>query len=35
MVFESLDMNLTDFMKEKHRTENRMLNEDEIKIILK
>lgn len=35
MVFENLDHNLTDFMREKKRTENRNLLESEIKIIMK
>jgi len=35
IVFEHLDMNLTEFMKEKIRKENRKLTEEEIRIIMK
>ena len=35
LVFESLDMNLTDYMKEKYTAEGRYLYEDEIKVIMR
>ena len=35
LVFEHLDMNLTEFMKEKARKENRKLHEEEVRIIMK
>lgn len=35
MVFEHLDYNLTDFMREKKKSENRNLSENEIKVIIK
>ena len=35
IVFEHLDMNLTEFMKEKARKEGRKLTEEEIRIIMK
>jgi hypothetical protein len=34
-VFENLDMNLTQFMKEKMKNERRRLSEEEILIIMK
>lgn len=35
MVFEHLDYNLTDFMREKKRADNRNLTESEIRVIIK
>ena len=35
IVFEHLDMNLTDFMREKMNTEGRKLTEEEIRVIMK
>lgn len=35
IVFEHLDMNLTEFMKEKARKEGRKLTEEEVRIIMK
>jgi len=35
IVFEHLDMNLTEFMKEKLRKESRKLREEEVRIIMK
>lgn len=35
IVFEHLDMNLTEYMKEKARKEQRKLTEEEVRIIIK
>lgn len=35
MVFEHLDCNLTDFMRDKKKSENRNLSEYEIKVMMK
>ena len=35
IVLEHLDMNLTEFMREKHRKEGRKLTEDEVRLIMK
>jgi len=34
-VLEHLDMNLTEFMREKQRKEGRKLSEDEVRLIMK
>lgn len=35
LVFEHLDMNLTEFLKEKARREGRKLTEEEVRVIMK